>query len=75
MWPSSCAGLPEQQTNTISPAQRPWGPKVFKKAVGAQCADRRYMGSDDFYQLGPLTRLGDPLVCRCRRLGRLGPLR
>ena len=52
-----------------------WGSKVFKKAVGAQCADRRYMGSDDFYQLEPLTRLGDLLACRCHRLDRLGLLR
>ena len=52
-----------------------WGSKVFKKAVGAQCADRRYMGSDIFYQLGPLTRLGDLLACRCRRLDRQGFLR
>ncbi len=64
-----------RQTKTISPAQRPWGPKVFKKAVGAQCADRRYMGSDNFCQLGPLTRLGDPLACRCRRPNRQGFLR
>ena len=64
-----------RQTKTTSPAQRPWGPKVFKKAVDAQCADRRYMGSDIFYQLGPLTRLGDLLACRCRRLDRQGFLR
>ena len=49
--------------------------KIVKKAVDAQCADRRYMGSDIFYQLGPLTRLGDLLACRCRRLDRQGFLR
>ena len=40
MWPSSCAGLPEQQTNTISPAQRPPLPKIFKKVVDARVTTR-----------------------------------
>ena len=40
MWPSSCAGLPEQQTNTISPAQRPPLPKNFKKVVDARVTTR-----------------------------------
>ena len=52
------------------------GAPCFKKTGGARGgAHRRYMGSDIFYQLGPLTRLGDLLACRCRRLDRQGFLR
>ena len=40
MWPSSCAGLSEQQTKTISPAQRPPLPKIFKKVVDARVTTR-----------------------------------
>ncbi len=70
------SGLSEQATSYA--AGRPGRtrvPRFSKKRSARRCADRRYMGSDIFYQLGPLTRRGDLLACRCRRLGRLGPLR
>lgn len=50
-------------------------PRFSKKRSARRCADRRYMGSDVFDRRGLLTRRGDLLACRCRRLGRLGPLR
>ena len=40
MWPSSCAGLSEQQTKPNSQAQRPPLPKIFKKVVDARVTTR-----------------------------------
>ena len=40
MWPSSCAGLSEQQTKTISSARRPPLSKIFKKVVDVRVTTR-----------------------------------